>query len=241
MHEAVPRALHMLWQQHGGHRQGHEHQGEPRARRAGLRARWLPRSLPCPPNITMGASWRGAAFAAGCRTRGGGLGRPGLRPIRGRGSRRAGASHGGRRRPGPRGPHLGRGAMMTLRKPFTPFNLSLSKSTTSLRRPAWRGIRSTRAFASCPGSTGQSLQGEKGRQDQPAAPLWHLPQLPAWGQGPCTLLRCTPACVLAPRLGGSQELLPSLPPSRCLQGVLRLGTPTAAARAPTAPGSSGPR
>ena len=52
---------------------------------------------------------------------------------------------------------------MTFLKPFTAFSLSLSKFTTSLWRPAFRGSRSTLTLTSAPASTGSGL-GERERK-----------------------------------------------------------------------------
>lgn len=53
--------------------------------------------------------------------------------------------------------------MMTFLKPFTDFSLSLSKFTTSLWRPTWRGIRSTLTLTSSPSATASGLRRERAR------------------------------------------------------------------------------
>lgn len=52
---------------------------------------------------------------------------------------------------------------MTFLKPFTAFSLSLSKFTTSLWRPTYRGSRSTLTLTSSPASTGSGL-GEREKE-----------------------------------------------------------------------------
>lgn len=70
---------------------------------------------------------------------------------------------------------------MTFLKPFTAFSLSLSKFTTSLWRPAFRGSRSTLALTSSPASTGCGL-GEREKEGEIRALAWS----PQWGQARMT-------------------------------------------------------
>lgn len=58
---------------------------------------------------------------------------------------------------------------MTFLKPFTAFSLSLSKFTTSLWRPTYRGSRSTLTLTSSPASTGSGL-GEREKEGEERGP-----------------------------------------------------------------------